>query len=62
MGVNSLGDGDEYIDEYIGDEYIDTTIRRDERGRAETMAMLPPPPTNPQPCPNSAVLAGERKK
>ena len=25
--------------------YIDTTIRKDQRGRADTMAMLPPPPT-----------------
>ena len=37
-------------------------IRRDERGRANTMAMLPPPPTKPITLPNSVVLAGERKK
>ena len=26
------------------------------------MAMLPPPPKNPQPCPDSMVLAGEERK
>ena len=28
-------------------EYIDTTIKKDERRRADTIAMLPPPPTKP---------------
>ena len=43
-------------------EYIDITIRKDERGRADTKAMLPPPPTKPITLPNSVVLAGEGGK
>ena len=36
--------------------------KKDDGGRTVAMAMLPPPPTIPIPCPDSVILAGEEKK
>ena len=38
------------------------TVRRDERGRADTMAMLPPPPTKPITLPYQRGFSGGEKK
>ena len=47
----------------ISYEYIDTTIRKEERGRADTMAMLPPPPTKPITLPKQrGFTRGEKNK